>query len=519
MEPPRNQESDRSRRHLTPIIGDVFAELDRVTTPEGVQASDWRMFRGAVFGRDSAQVGLDIVDVLPHRAATIAESLAARQGRRHDDRSEEEPGRIHHEWRSLWLGRRRTDPENVDVMRLLQELWGDPASDELCYYGSVDATCLFVTLVHRIVGREGPSLLDTVVRRGDASETSIADCVREAAEWITDRTTSSDLGLLEFRRSNPVGLPWQALRDGELSYQHADGGVANADAPIASLEVQGLAHDALLAAAEIVGDASGAAWTDRARRLRAATLEHFVADDMPSGFCMAVDRHPTTNTLRQVRVETTLPGELLESSFLDRALSEADYAERVGRIVRHLFGPSMLTAVGLRARSLDHRGTLEPAPYATYQGSLTSWPVMTNIVSRGLARIGLPRLAADLDRRILDGIGHSGTFAEAWFVDEDGAVEVGVDESDERAEARPLATSSTFENAQAWTISAALRALHVTGGDRPAATGWRRDLEEECLQSAAGSYLDDVPRCRFVRDHADGDRWLRQAVESVSTTP
>lgn len=323
---------------------------------------------------------------------------------------------------------------------------------------------------------------------------------------------------MEFRRSNPDGLRWQALRDGELSYQHADGGIANADAPIASLEVQGLAHDALLAAAELISDERATTWTDAAAGLRAATLEHFTSHDMPSGLAMAIDRHPTTGAVRQVHVETTLPGELLDTSLLEMALDEDDYADRVHQIVRHLFSASMMTAVGLRARAIEHRSALEPSPYATYQGSLTSWPVMTNIVSRGLARVGLPRLAADLDRRILDGIAHSGRFAEAWLVDEDGAVDVGADEADHEVERRQLATSSTFENSQAWTISAALRALLAPHHDQRAEPGWRRELEDECLATAARCHLESVPRCRFDRDHAEGDRWLRQAVERVSTT-
>ncbi|MEJ2579372.1 MAG: glycogen debranching N-terminal domain-containing protein, partial [Kineosporiaceae bacterium] len=97
----------------------------------------------ALFGRDALLTSWMALAFDPGLAAGTLQSLAAHQGRRNDPMSEEEPGRILHEVR---LG--------VDPTRAL--------GASSIYYGSVDATPLFVVLLDEAV-RWG---LDPEVARG-----------------------------------------------------------------------------------------------------------------------------------------------------------------------------------------------------------------------------------------------------------------------------------------------------------------------------------------------------------------
>src|SRR3989344_6903040 len=67
---------------------------------KGVYASSDRLFKGAVFGRDSLVVAEDLMTLRPQLAKRILLALAALQGVKHHSANEEEPGKIIHEYRS-----------------------------------------------------------------------------------------------------------------------------------------------------------------------------------------------------------------------------------------------------------------------------------------------------------------------------------------------------------------------------------------------------------------------------------
>jgi glycogen debranching enzyme len=227
---------------------------------------------------------------------------------------------------------------------------------------------------------------------------------------------------------------------------------------------------------------------------------------------MALDRCPETGEVRSVEVTSTLPGELLETGILVDDRSDAEVRDAITPIVEELYTNEFLTPFGLRARGLRHRPALEPDALVAYQGSLVTWPVMTNIVSRGLRRCGLPGLAADLEDRIEAGIRHYGDFTEGWIVDQDGAIEPGIHEDGLRHPERPVATGIQFESAQAWTISAAVRACLIDRDSvAPTSEGWRRDLERACMDRAASVDSSSAPRVRFLRD-PDAAKHVERAI-------
>src|SRR3989338_5085067 len=66
----------------------------------GVYASSDRLFKGAIFGRDSLVVAEDLMTLRPQLAKNILITLAKLQGLEHRSANEEEPGKIIHEYRT-----------------------------------------------------------------------------------------------------------------------------------------------------------------------------------------------------------------------------------------------------------------------------------------------------------------------------------------------------------------------------------------------------------------------------------
>lgn len=465
----------------------LLFDLMSVETPAGIQASNAHLYKGAVFGRDSAIVGLDVVGFIPSLAERVLVSLAARQGRVFDQLTEEEPGRIHHELRTRSLGSEIVGLEQQAIMAHLAQKWGG-TSREVCYYGSVDATPRFIQLVAAYVRHHGSEILDVRVEHHDGTTLSLRDATIRSIGWLMTRLGTSSLGLLEFKRQNPRGIANQVLRDSGIAYVHADGTLPNHHSPIASLEAQAIAYDALLDAAELFpGDVDYHTWIEAARHIRATTLKLFAMED-DDAYAMALDRDPHTGAVRQVATHSSLPAELLDSRlFLD---GSDESARIVAAIIRRMYGPDFLTDVGIRMRSFAHA---ELIGYYDYQGSHVSWVVNSGFFARGLRRHGFSSLASDMEDRFLHGIARSGMSMEYWYVDEQGracywpTLEAGYPE---------ILGTNLPEHSQAWTISAALHGLMARRQDNSSAVEpWKLQLTDDILSNLASSTVR--PPSRF----------------------
>ena len=169
-----------------------------------------------LFGRDSLLTSWMTMLVDPDLALGTLQTLARFQGQEVDPRTEEEPGRILHEMRfgetaSLALGGGRV------------------------YYGTVDATPLFVMLVGEL-SRWGSRReeVDALLPAADA-----------ALQWITDYGDRDGDGYVEYQRTTDRGLQNQGWKDSWDSMRFADGSLAAT--PIALCEVQGYVYAALIA--------------------------------------------------------------------------------------------------------------------------------------------------------------------------------------------------------------------------------------------------------------------------------
>ena len=129
------------------------------TSGRGIYASASPNYRDAVFGRDSLEAAEDLVGIKPEVVREVLLTAAHFQGLGMNLITEEEPGRIHHEYRHRIMDGREINDQSQQILRRLAKMWGG-TEDEVLYYGSVDATLLYVRLAGRYCRCYGKDLPD-----------------------------------------------------------------------------------------------------------------------------------------------------------------------------------------------------------------------------------------------------------------------------------------------------------------------------------------------------------------------
>ena len=327
---------------------------DRVVVAAG---APWFM---ALFGRDALLTSLMLLPLDHDLALGTLRTLAELQGTRVDATTEEEPGRIAHEVR---FGPRATT-----------ELAGGSV-----YYGTVDATPLFVVLLEQL-HRFGAPLADLAPLLPHADR---------ALEWVETFGDRDGDGFVEYRRATPRGLLHQGWKDSFDGVNFADGRMA--EAPIALSEVQGYTYAAYTARAhlaEATGDDAGAQrWSAKAAALKAAFNERFWLPDR-GYYAEGLDREK-----RPIDALTSNIGHCLWSGIVD--------ADRSAEVAAHLISPRMFTGWGVRTLASD-MGAYNPMSY--HNGSV--WPHDSALVAAGLMRYGHVGEAQRVAAAVLDAAEH-----------------------------------------------------------------------------------------------------------------
>ncbi len=485
-------------------LDNTRAELE---SGEGIQASNWQLFKGAIFGRDSARVALDLVAARKHPELVqkIIASLLYCQGRDANFLTGEEPGRIHHEHRRLTFDGQSIDHDTENVFWELANLWGQVHSaittKEIISYGSVDAAPQFVRLVYQFCEWQGWEFLENSYPTRDGGSRTVLASLEDALSWISSRISASDLGLLE-KLPSTIKC-WETMRDGTMSYLHENGALGNDEAPFASIEVQGLAYDALMYGTKLFPNHYRIrAWVKQAEYLQKQVLELFYLPDKHF-FAQAIDRDKHGNS-RIMTTRTSLPPELLETSIFEKLPRKWSKKIIITDLIRPMFSEEFLTPVGLRMRSLQHKNLTD---YADYQGSLVSWAACSNVLALGLRRYGFVKLAQDIEQRMLEGLKRTNNFVEFWYTMEDGRVHY--DEGKQTpCPGKPEIIKATNipEITQAWTWSAAVRSIQAIENESkpPRQQKWQRELTAECLFNAGRLDSAHLPSSHFHINTQEG---------------
>jgi len=337
---------DRLARWVATALDDLDAL--RLTTTE--RPDQQFLAAGApwfftLFGRDSLWAARFMLPLGTRLAADTLNVLAGLQGSTRVAETAEQPGKIMHELRRGTL----SIPSEGVVLPPL-------------YYGTVDATPLWVCLLHD-AWRWG--LADDDVR-------ALLPHLERALEWMRDCGDADGDGLLEYVDETGHGLANQGWKDSGDSVQWRDGTLA--EGPIALCEVQAYAYEAAMNGADLLehfGVGDPIAWRDWAARLRDRFHEAFWIEDAAGAYpAIALDA-----AKRPVDTVTSNLGHLLGTGLLDDKQSSL--------VARRLVSAELDSGYGLRTMSSESAGYW---PLSYHGGSV--WTHDTAIAIAGLARSG-----------------------------------------------------------------------------------------------------------------------------------
>jgi glycogen debranching enzyme len=328
---------------------------DRVAVAAG---APWFM---ALFGRDSLLSSYMAMLVDSTLAAGTLQTLAALQGTKVDNDSEEQPGRIPHEVR---LG-----------------VTAGLSLGGTAYYGTADATPLFVSVLGEL-SRWGLSddIMESLLPHAD-----------RALEWIEKYGDLDGDGFVEYLRPNTHGLVNQGWKDSWDGINFADGRMA--EAPIALCEVQGYVYAAYVARSLLARSAGDTGteqrWAERAASLKKAFNERFWLPDK-GYFAIALDKDK-----KLVDSCASNMGHCLWVGLVD--------VDKAPSVVERLMSPEMFTGWGIRTLA-SNMVAYNPVSY--HNGSV--WPHDSAIVATGLMRYGFVAEAKQVARGIFDAAAHFG---------------------------------------------------------------------------------------------------------------
>lgn len=318
-----------------------------------------------LFGRDSIWSARMLLPLGTDLARGTLWALARRQGRVHDVFREEAPGRILHELRpaAAQHGHGLLLPSH--------------------YYGSVDATPLFVTLLAEAWNWGLP----------DDEVDALLPYAERAMEWVVERTGDDADGLLRYN-PRPGGLRHQSWKDSVDAVRDAEG--RRIEPPLALCEVQGYAYEAANGLAALLTHRNRHDSAQRllnwaeALRKRFAELFWIPSTEGPASryVAIAVGHGPTP-----VSGPASNMGQLLSTGILD----EEDCSD----VAAWLAHPQLNSGWGLRSRSATVPG-FNPLSY--HGGSV--WTHDTAIALRGLCVSGRHQEALALMNGLLDAATH-----------------------------------------------------------------------------------------------------------------
>lgn len=359
-EMPKSNEKSEYEISKEKLENDIDALLDK---EHGYLNAGFPRFM-RLFGRDSLISSWQLLELKSQIAKATLENLAALQGKKIDNVSEEEPGKILHE----------THPK----------LARHPKYDWIPfpYYGSIDSTPLFII---------GSSLY--LEKTGDQEFIKkYTPSIELAANWLVQKIEADKSGFLRYQRKQEKGqLFHQGWKDSFFNH-------LKIEPPVAIVEAQGYSYLALKKAGQMLENEK---YDKMAKQLKNRFEEKFWMSDK-NYFALALDGQEN-----QKQTITSNPGHLLFCEILEK--------EKQGAVVKKLFSPELWTPYGIRTH-----GVSEPDFDAESYHLGSVWPHDNWIIAQGLKKCGYPVEYQKVKNAILTAHKELGHIPELYAVFPDG---------------------------------------------------------------------------------------------------
>jgi glycogen debranching enzyme len=294
------------------------------------------------FGRDGIITALMCLWMDTEITRGVLNLLAKTQAKIENDFMDAEPGKIFHEMRSGEMAATREIPFQL-------------------YYGTIDATMLFVVLAGEYLKRTNDR----------STIKQIWPNIIAAIDWIDNYGDIDKDGFIEYRKKSENGLENQGWKDSFDSIFYDSGELAKG--PIALCEVQAYTYDAKIKASEMayhLGKQQLAEkWNHEAEQLKKKFNEVYWLKEK-STFALALD-----GDKKPCKVSSSNAGQCLFSGIVDN--------DKARDLTRSLLSETMFSGWGIRTIG---KNEVKYNPMSYHNGSI--WPHDNALIAYGMKKYG-----------------------------------------------------------------------------------------------------------------------------------